>query len=189
MTFSEIRESYEKNVMPTYARCPVALVSGKGATAKDEAGREYIDFTSGIGVNCLGYADENWAAAVAKQASTLQHISNLYYSPVQAELAEKLCGLSGMSKVFFCNSGAEANECAIKLARRYGAEKLGPGRTGIVTLKNSFHGRTWPLWPRRGRRGSTLRFFRSPPVLRMRKRRWPAWSAAWAKPPARFCSS
>lgn len=128
--------------MPTYSRFPVALVSGKGAAAKDAEGKEYIDFTSGIGVNSLGYADEKWAAAVAKQASSLQHTSNLYYNPVQAEFAEKLCKLSGMSKVFFGNSGAEANECAIKLARKYGSEQLGAGCTEIVTLKNSFHGRT-----------------------------------------------
>ena len=128
--------------MPTYARFDVALVSGRNATAKGPDGKEYIDFTSGIGVNCLGYADGEWAAAVAKQAAEIQHISNLYYSPVQAGLAEKLCALSGMSKVFFCNSGAEANECALKLARAYGTVRLGGGKTEIVTLKNSFHGRT-----------------------------------------------
>lgn len=142
MTTDEIKQKYRENLMPTYSRFPVALVSGKGAAAKDAEGKEYIDFTSGIGVNSLGYADEKWAAAVAKQASSLQHTSNLYYNPVQAEFAEKLCKLSGMSKVFFGNSGAEANECAIKLARKYGAEQLGADCTEIVTLKNSFHGRT-----------------------------------------------
>ncbi len=142
MTSEEIRKQLDSNVMPTYARFPVVLVSGKNATAKDAEGREYTDFTSGIGVNCLGYADAEWAAAVAKQAAAIQHISNLYYSPVQAELAEKLCRAAGMGKVFFCNSGAEANECCIKLARKYGEDALGPGRTEIVTLKNSFHGRT-----------------------------------------------
>lgn len=142
MTFEETKEKLNGHVMPTYARFDVALVSGRNATAKGPDGGEYIDFTSGIGVNCLGYADEAWAAAVAKQAAALQHISNLYYSPVQAELAEKLCALSGMSKVFFCNSGAEANECAFKLARAYGVTSLGEGKTEIVTLKNSFHGRT-----------------------------------------------
>ena len=140
--FEMIQEKYEQNVMPTYARFSVALVSGKGATAEDADGKSYIDFGSGIGVNSLGYADETWAKAVAKQAATIQHMSNLYYSPLQAELAEKLCALSGMKKVFFCNSGAEANECCIKVARKYGMEKLGAGRTEIVTLKNSFHGRT-----------------------------------------------
>ena len=142
MTFEEVRQQEKQNIMPVYSRFPVALVSGKGATAKDVGGKEYIDFTSGIGVNALGYADPEWAAAVAKQAAALQHVSNLYYSPVQTAAAEKLCSLSGMSKVFFANSGAEANECAIKLARKYGIDRLGPGRTEIVTLKNSFHGRT-----------------------------------------------
>ncbi len=142
MTFEKIQQELDSNVMPTYARFPAALVSGKNATAKDADGKEYIDFTSGIGVNCLGYADAEWAAAVAKQAATIQHISNLYYSPVQAELAEKLCKAAGMGKVFFCNSGAEANECCIKLARKYGEDVLGLEQTEIVTLKNSFHGRT-----------------------------------------------
>ena len=142
MTSEQIQKQLDSSVMPTYARFPAALVSGKNATAKDAEGKEYIDFTSGIGVNCLGYADGEWAAAVAKQAATLQHTSNLYYSPVQAELAEKLCRAAGMGKAFFCNSGAEANECCIKLARKYGEDVLGLNRTEIVTLKNSFHGRT-----------------------------------------------
>lgn len=140
--FELIQKKYEQNIMPTYARFSVALVSGKGATAEDADGKSYIDFGSGIGVNSLGYADETWAKAVAKQAATIQHLSNLYYTPLQAELAQKLCALSGMKKVFFCNSGAEANECCIKVARKYGMEKLGAGHTEIVTLKNSFHGRT-----------------------------------------------
>lgn len=142
MTFGEIKNEEKEFLMPTYSRFGVALVSGKGATAKDCDGKEYIDFTAGIGVNSLGYCDGNWAAAVASQAATLQHISNLYYSPVQVSLASKLCSLSGMSKVFFGNSGAEANECAIKLARKYGTENFGPEHTEIITLKNSFHGRT-----------------------------------------------
>ena len=142
MTFETVQQKLDANVMPTYARFPVALASGQNATAKDVQGREYIDFTSGIGVNCLGYADPEWAAAVAAQAAKIQHISNIYYSPVQAELAEKLCTVSGMGKVFFCNSGAEANECCIKLARRYGAQVLDIDGPEIITLKNSFHGRT-----------------------------------------------
>ncbi|NLJ30328.1 MAG: aspartate aminotransferase family protein [Clostridiales bacterium] len=142
MDFEEIREQEHKNIMQTYGRFPVALVSGHGATAVDCAGKEYIDFTSGIGVNSLGYCDEAWVRAVAEQAGRLQHISNLYYSPVQTRLAETLCGLTGFSKVFFGNSGAEANECAIKLARKYGTETYGPDRNEIVTLRNSFHGRT-----------------------------------------------
>ena len=142
MTFEQIKEKQDHFTMPTYTRFPVAVVSGKNATAKDAEGREYIDFTSGIGVNCLGYADEKWAAAVAKQAACVQHTSNLYYSPVQAELAEKLCRAAGMESVFFCNSGAEANECCIKLARKYGEDVLGIKGPEIITLKNSFHGRT-----------------------------------------------
>ncbi|XOQ45996.1 MAG: Acetylornithine aminotransferase [Thermocaproicibacter melissae] len=142
MTFEEVKKKLDGATMPTYSRFPAAIASGKNATAFDVQGKEYIDFTSGIGVNCLGYADPEWAAAVAKQAAAVQHISNLYYSPVQAELAEKLCAVSGMGKVFFCNSGAEANECSIKLARKYGEEKLGIEKPEIITLNNSFHGRT-----------------------------------------------
>ncbi len=142
MNFETVEDKDRQYIMPTYARFGIALESGKNATAKGVDGKEYIDFTSGIGVNCLGYADGEWAAAVAKQAAAIQHFSNLYYSPLQAEAAEKLCRLSGMSKVFFCNSGAEANECAIKLARTYGTEKLGAEHTDIITLKQSFHGRT-----------------------------------------------
>lgn len=142
MTFEEIKRQEQQYMMPVFSRFPAALVSGKGATAKDVNGKEYIDFTAGIGVNSLGYCDPEWAAAVAKQADSLQHCSNLYYSPVQTAAAEQLCRLSGMSKVFFGNSGAEANECAIKLARKYGLDRLGAGCTEIVTLKNSFHGRT-----------------------------------------------
>lgn len=142
MIFENIKKQEQRHMMPVYSRFPVALVSGEGATATDVNGKEYIDFTSGIGVNSLGFCDPEWSAAVTKQATSIQHISNLYYSPVQTAAAEKLCELSGMSKVFFCNSGAEANECAIKLARKYGNERLGAGCTEIVTLKNSFHGRT-----------------------------------------------
>lgn len=129
-------------MMPTYGRFPVALVSGKGAVATDTEGRQYIDFTSGIGVNSLGYCDDGWVKAVSRQAAALQHISNLYYSDVQTQLAARLCKLTGYSKVFLCNSGAEANECAIKLARKYSVEKYGRQRSSIVTLQNSFHGRT-----------------------------------------------
>ncbi|MBW7572701.1 aspartate aminotransferase family protein [Caproiciproducens faecalis] len=142
MTFEEIQEQDRKYLMQTYGRFPVALVSGHGATAVDCNGKEYIDFTSGIGVNSLGYCDERWTQAVAKQAATLQHTSNLYYQPMQTKLAEKLCTLTGFSKVFFGNSGAEANECAVKVARKYAADKYGKNRCWIVTLQNSFHGRT-----------------------------------------------
>ncbi len=142
MTFEEIKNDEQGYMMHTYGRFQTALVSGKGATAKDVSGREYIDFTSGIGVNSLGYCDEGWVKAVTLQANTIQHISNLYYSPLQTEVSKKLCALTGMDKVFICNSGAEANECAIKIARKYSFDKYGQGRQKILTLKNSFHGRT-----------------------------------------------
>ncbi len=129
-------------MMHAYGRFPVALVSGKGAVAKDVDGKEYIDFTSGIGVNSLGYADDGYVKAVSAQAAAIQHISNLYYSPVQIAAAKKLCELTGFDKVFFGNSGAEANECAIKIARKYSYEKYGGKRQKILTLVNSFHGRT-----------------------------------------------
>ena len=142
MTFEEIKDQEHQYMMHTYGRFSVALVSGKGATAKDADGKEYIDFTSGIGVNSLGYCDEGWVRAVSSQAATLQHISNLYYSPLQTEVSKKLCSLTGFNKVFLCNSGAEANECAIKIARKYSFDKYGKGRQKIITLVNSFHGRT-----------------------------------------------
>ncbi len=142
MTFEEIKHDEEQYMMHTYGRFQTALVSGKGATAQDAEGREYIDFTSGIGVNCLGYSDEGWVKAVSQQAAAIQHISNLYYSPVQTAVAGKLCKLTGMDKVFLCNSGAEANECAIKIARKYSFDRYGKGRQKILTLMNSFHGRT-----------------------------------------------
>jgi len=142
MTFHAIKNQLEQNVMPSYGRFDVAIVSGHNATAVDCTGKEYIDFTSGIGVNSLGYCDAKWVKAVADQAAMLQHISNLYYSPVQTKLAETLCKLTGFSKVFFGNSGAEANECAIKIARKYGTDTYGAGHDEIVTLNNSFHGRT-----------------------------------------------
>ncbi|MBQ6569557.1 MAG: aminotransferase class III-fold pyridoxal phosphate-dependent enzyme, partial [Clostridia bacterium] len=135
-------KEYDKNIMPTYARFPVCLTEGKGATAKDEQGREYIDFGSGIGVNSLGYSNEKWAMAVARQAARLQHTSNLYYTEPQTALSQKLCELTGYSAVFFANSGAEANECAIKVARKYSFDNYGEGRNKILTLVNSFHGRT-----------------------------------------------
>ena len=142
MNFEQIKNDEQKYMMNAYGRFNTALVKGKGATAWDCEGKEYIDFTSGIGVNSLGYCDDGWTKAVSDQAASLQHISNLYYSPLQTEVAKKLCELSGMDKVFLCNSGAEANECAIKIARKYSFDKYGEGRQKIVTLVNSFHGRT-----------------------------------------------
>lgn len=129
-------------IMHTYGRYDVALAKGKGAVAYDENGKKYIDVASGIGVNSLGYCDEGWVKAVTKQASTIQHMSNYFYSEQASNLAEKLCTLTGLAKVCFGNSGAEANECAIKIARKYSFDKYGEGRNEIITLKNSFHGRT-----------------------------------------------
>ena len=128
--------------MPTYGRYDLVIASGKGAVAKDFDGREYIDFTSGIGVNCLGYADEGWAEAVSAQAHTLNHISNLYYCEPTAKLTKQLTDATGFDKAFLGNSGAEANECAIKLARKYSYDKYDEGRYEIVSLNSSFHGRT-----------------------------------------------
>ncbi len=142
MTFETIKHDEQQYMMHTYGRFQTALVSGKGAVAKDVDGKEYIDFTSGIGVNCLGYCDDGWVKAVSEQAAKIQHISNLYYSPLQTEVSKKLCELTGFDKVFLCNSGAEANECAIKIARKYSFDKYGNGRQKIITLVNSFHGRT-----------------------------------------------
>ena len=142
MTFDAIREAADAALMPTYGRFAVSLETGCGAVARDAQGREYIDFGSGIGVNSLGFADPEWAAAVAEQAARIQHISNLYYNETQALFAKELCAASGMNRVFLANSGAEANECAVKLARKYSADKYGDGRYAVVTLNNSFHGRT-----------------------------------------------
>ena len=136
------KEKDLKYIMHTYGRYDVALKSGKGAVAYDENGKKYIDVSSGIGVNSLGYCNDGWVQAVTKQAGTIQHMSNYFYSEQASNLAEKLCNLTGLSKVCFGNSGAEANECAIKIARKYSFDKYGEGRNGIITLKNSFHGRT-----------------------------------------------
>ena len=129
-------------VAGTYGRFPIEIVSGKGSIYYGADGREYIDMGSGIGVTCFGLCDDVWVEAVAKQAATLQHTSNLYYTQPCARLAQLLCEKTGMDKVFFGNSGAEANECAIKVARKYSAEKKGEDCYTILTLKNSFHGRT-----------------------------------------------
>ena len=142
MNFEQIKEINNSSAMPTYGRYELAIASGKGSTAKDFDGKEYIDFTSGIGVNCLGYADEGWADAVAAQAHTLSHISNLYYCEPTAKLTNELTKATGFDKAFLGNSGAEANECAIKLARKYSYDKYGEGRHEIITLNSSFHGRT-----------------------------------------------
>lgn len=130
-------------VANTYARFPIELVSGKGAILKDSNGKEYIDLGSGIAVNIFGVADDEWQKAVTHQLSVLPHTSNLYYSEPCSTLAELLCERTGMKKVFFSNSGAEANECAIKVARKYAFDKYADeSHSTIITLKNSFHGRT-----------------------------------------------
>ena len=126
----------------TYGRFPLALTRGKGSLVYDESGKEYIDMATGIAVNTFGIADDPWVQAVTEQLSALQHTSNLYYTEPCAKLAEMLCLRTGMKKVFFSNSGAEANECLIKTARKYSADKYGAGRHTILTLENSFHGRT-----------------------------------------------
>lgn len=133
----------DKNyIMNTYGRYDVALKSGKGCTAFDESGKKYLDVSSGIGVNSLGYCDDGWVKAVTEQAETIQHVSNYFYHEQPSKLAEKLCSLTPFRKVCFGNSGAEANECAIKVARKYSFDKYGNGRNEIITLKDSFHGRT-----------------------------------------------
>ena len=139
---SELKTIDKEYIANTYARFPVELVSGKGSLVYDETGKEYIDMGSGIGVTAFGIADEEWKVAVTEQLGKLQHMSNLYFTEPCAMLAKLLCEKTGMKKVFFCNSGAEANEGAIKAARKYAAEKKGPEYFTIVTLENSFHGRT-----------------------------------------------
>ncbi len=135
-------EKDKKYVANTYNRFPVEIVSGKGSVVFDADGKKYIDMGSGIGVTCMGIADDEWVAAITDQLSKVQHMSNLYYTRPCAELAQLLCEKSGMKKVFFGNSGAEANECAIKVARKYAFEKKGAEYYNIITLVNSFHGRT-----------------------------------------------
>ena len=139
---SDIFSIDNEYIAHTYGRFPVAFTDGKGARLVDTAGKEYIDLGSGIAVNIFGIADDEWQKAVTEQLGRLQHTSNLYYTEPCAKLAEHLCTRTGMKKVFYGNSGAEANECAIKAARLYSFNKYGEGRSTIVTLKNSFHGRT-----------------------------------------------
>ena len=138
----DIKQIDGEYIAGTYKRFPVVAVSGKGSIIVDDDGKEYIDMGSGIGVTSFGVADEVWQAAVTEQISLIQHASNLYYTKPCAKLAKTLCERTGMKKVFFSNSGAEANECAIKAARKYAQDKYGKDRFVIATLKNSFHGRT-----------------------------------------------
>lgn len=132
----------KKYVANTYARFDIEIASGKGSLVYDTDGKEYIDLGTGIAVNTFGVADEEWAKAVSEQLCAFQHTSNLYYSAPCAELAKALCERTGAKKVFFGNSGAEANECAIKVARKWAQDTKGAGDYNIITLKNSFHGRT-----------------------------------------------
>ena len=137
-----IQEADKKYIASTYNRFPVTIMSGKGSIAVGEKGKKYIDMGSGIGVTSFGYCDEIWQNAITEQIHLVQHTSNLYYTEPCTKLAEMLIDKTGMSKVFFSNSGAEANECAIKAARKYASEKKGKGCYNIVTLWNGFHGRT-----------------------------------------------
>lgn len=139
---SEIQIKDREYVAGTYARFPVTVMSGKGSVVYDEDGKRYIDMGSGIGVTAFGIADDEWQKAINEQVARVQHMSNLYYTKPCGELAEMLCKKTGMKKVFFSNSGAEANECAIKVARKYASEKKGADYSTVITLKNSFHGRT-----------------------------------------------
>lgn len=138
----DIRAMDQTYIANTYDRYEPVLVCGSGSEVYDETGKRYIDLGTGIAVNAFGVADPVWAAAVAEQAGRLQHACNKYYTGPQALLAERLCQRTGMKKVFFGNSGAEANECAIKIARKYGSDRYGAARPNLVTLENSFHGRT-----------------------------------------------
>ena len=142
MNFEEIKALDHQYVMQSYGRFDAALDHGQGATLWDTEGKEYIDFTSGIGVCCLGYGDKGWVEAISTQAAKLGHISNLFYTQPYAEVARTLCQRTGMKNVFFANSGAESNEGLIKLARKYSFDKYGKGRGTVITLHKSFHGRT-----------------------------------------------
>lgn len=142
MDFQTAKQYDDEYIIHSYGRFPVLLTKGKGATVQDDTGKTYIDFTSGIGANALGFCDDNWVQAVSAQLQSLQHTSNLYYTEPCIQAAKLLCEKSGMKKVFFGNSGAEANEGVIKAARKYSFLKYGASRNKIIALQNSFHGRT-----------------------------------------------
>lgn len=142
MEFSTLQQLENTYMAETFSRFPVAIERGEGATLFDTEGKRYVDFGSGIAVNIFGANDEKWKAAVIDQLSRIQHVSNYYYSEPQLDLAELLCFRTGAKRVFFANSGAEANECALKAARKYSFEKYGEGRKKIISLSGSFHGRT-----------------------------------------------
>jgi len=141
MVTDDIQTLEARHVLQTYRRQPVTFVRGKGVRLYDADNREYIDLLSGIGVTALGYGHEKLTKAIADQAETLLHTSNLFYHPLQGQLAARLTTLSGLERAFFCNSGTEANEACLKFARRYW-HTLGESRTEIIALEESFHGRT-----------------------------------------------
>ncbi len=153
MNSTDIKERDKKYVLGTYARNDLCIERGSGAVCYSPEGKRYLDFSSGIGVNSLGFCDQGWVEAVTRQLQTLQHTSNLFYTEPCGELAEILIGRTGFDKVFFCNSGAEANEGAIKAARKYSFSKYGEGRFEIITLENSFHGRTMATITATGQEG------------------------------------
>lgn len=142
MNTQKVIDRDNKYIMHTYGRSPIVIERGEGMTAIDADGKRYLDFTSGIGVNALGYAHPAWLQAVTEQAAKVQHTSNLYYTAPCGRLARRLCHRTGLDRVFFGNSGAEANEGAIKCARKYSVDTYGEGRSKVITLVNSFHGRT-----------------------------------------------
>ncbi|MDR2487609.1 MAG: aminotransferase class III-fold pyridoxal phosphate-dependent enzyme, partial [Clostridiales Family XIII bacterium] len=156
-TTEGLKSRMDGSVAGTYARYDAAIVEGSGARCRDPEGREYIDFTSGIGVNILGFSDPGWVRAVSEQAARVQHTSNLFYTEPCTRVAQRMTQLTGMQRMFFCNSGAEANEGAIKTARKYSHVKYGggqgEGRYGIVTLEGSFHGRTMATITATGQEG------------------------------------
>ncbi len=154
-----IKELDKEYIVGTYGRFDLVAVSGSGAVCVDADGKEYIDFTSGIGVNSLGFCDPGWVAAITEQLGKIQHISNLFYTEPMVKLAEQLVKRTGMKKVFFANSGAEANEVAIKTARKYCNNKYDEDTNHIVTLENSFHGRTMATITATGQEGYHKDFF------------------------------
>ena len=153
MNSNEIKKLDSEKIVATYSRYDLVADSGKGAVCRSVDGREYIDFTAGIGVNCLGFCDDGWIEAVTAQLKKLQHVSNLYYTEPQVKVASMLTERTGLSKVFFGNSGAEANEAAIKTARKYGSVNKGIEKNRIITLNNSFHGRTMATITATGQEG------------------------------------
>lgn len=155
----QIQERDQDYIARIYRRFPVSLVKGSGAVGYDQEGHSYIDFTSGVGVNSLGYSNRGWADVIAGQAHRLSHVSNHYYTEPQVKVAEKLCRATGFVKMIFGNSGAEANECAVKIARKYGRETHGEKCCNILTLYNSFHGRTVTMLSATGQEELHQHFF------------------------------